>query len=328
MTLPAKTAKFHRPIIDSGADPYVAMHDGHFYYCFVEETAKDVIYIARASRLEDIGQATPQAVWGPIHDQPYARNIWAPELHRLDDKWYIYFAADDTPTNVGPEFPDLRMYAIEADNVMGPYRMKGKLAATPDRWAIDGTVLYHPNGKHYFVWSGWKGELTFAEQQLYIAEMANPWTLSGERVMISEAHYDWEMDEWRGRLKKVNEGPQILHQGNRVHIIFSASFSGNDSYCLGQLELVGEDPLDPASWRKFDRPVFTGHGMFLLSDSGDYGWMVYHAAQYPGAGWDRHVRLVAFMWDARGRLKFFRPSQLSPLARARRALGAVLRANR
>jgi GH43 family beta-xylosidase len=336
MSLPPKTAVFKNPIVDSGMDPYVAVHDGYFYYCYVAESAKDVIYIARSETLEDIGKAQPTPVWGPVHDVPYARNIWAPELHRIDGKWYIYFAADDTPTNIGPEFPDLRMYVLEADEVMGPYHMKGKIAANPDRWAIDGTVLYHPSGKRYFVWSGWKGEMTPHQQQLYIAEMSNPWTLTGERVMISQPEYDWEMCEWRGQLKEVNEGPQVLIQGTRVHVIYSASFSGNDSYCLGQLELVGDDPLDPGSWRKFARPIFasqgneagTGHGMFLLSETGDYGWMVYHAARYPGAGWDRHVRMVAFTWDTRGKLRFLRVSRLAPLSVARRALAGILKLSR
>ena len=50
------------------------------------------------------------------------------------------------------------MYVLEGNtqDPTGGYTFKGKIAATTDRWAIDGTVLEHA-GSRYMVWSGWPG---------------------------------------------------------------------------------------------------------------------------------------------------------------------------
>jgi GH43 family beta-xylosidase len=327
-TLPGLHAKFKHPVVDSGADPYVASDDHYFYYCYVRESDKTEIYINRANHLEDVGKTAAITVWARTENQPYSHNIWAPELHHLDGKWYIYFAAGDTPVDIGAAFPHHRMYVLESTSgPLGPYQMRGKISTPDDHWAIDGTILDHTNGHRYFVWSGWKNR-SGEDQQLYIACMANPWTLEGERVMISQPEHDWEL-----RGLAVNEGPQVLRQGNRVHIIYSASWSITDEYCLGQLDLNGDDPLNPSAWIKQPEPVFkksanivgVGHACFLLSPDGRYGWMVFHAARHPGAGWDRQVRLAAFTWDSLGKLRFLRTDRTLPVISAYRSLAAILK---
>ena len=72
-----------------------------------------------------------------------------------------------------------------ADPLAGEWRMKGKAADATDRWAIDATV-FEEGTRLYMVWSGWEGEVNGA-QNLYIAEMADPWTVKGPRVKISVA---------------------------------------------------------------------------------------------------------------------------------------------
>ena len=44
----------------------------------------------------------------------------------------------------------------------------------------DGAVIQKDDGSLYFVWSGWPGT-TDGQQNLYIAPMSNPYTISGER---------------------------------------------------------------------------------------------------------------------------------------------------
>ncbi|MFA6293928.1 MAG: family 43 glycosylhydrolase [Victivallales bacterium] len=72
--------------------------------------------------------------------------------------------------------------------------------------------------------------------------------------------------------------------------------------------LVGENPLDPENWRKKKKTVFAGtadvispgHASFTQSPDGTEDWIVYHTAKYPGAGWNREVRIQRFTWDKRG----------------------------
>jgi GH43 family beta-xylosidase len=186
----------------------------------------------------------------------------------------------------------------------------GRIAAPSDRWAIDATVLVL--GKRmFFVWSGWEGERN-VRQDIYIAPMSNPWTVSGGRVLISRPEHTWEKV---GR-PAVNEGPTALQRGGKTFIVYSASGSWTDGYCLGLLEFVGKDPLKTASWRKHRAPVFAptagvfgpGHASFTTSPDGREDWIVYHAAKRRGSGWDRNIRMQRFTWDAEGRPHFGRPT--------------------
>ena len=182
-----------------------------------------------------------------------------------------------------------------------PFVLKSKLAAPEDRWAIDGTVLEMPNGKLYFIWSGWRGTENVA-QSLYIAPMSNPWTISGNRVRISRPEYSWEKN-WL----PINEGPETLWHGNKLFVIYSASAFWTD-YCLGQLTWTGGDVMDPKSWVKSPVPVFSGtasvhgpgHCSFVQSPDDKEDWIIYHALIDPGSSHQRDVRIQPFSWNKDG----------------------------
>jgi GH43 family beta-xylosidase len=291
---------FTNPIVTSGADPWVIRWEKQYYYCF---SRNDRVYVSRAGSLVDIGRGTEAAVWTPPPKGAYSKELWAPELHRLGDRWYIYVAADNGDN------ANHRMYVLEgsARDPQSRFRLRGKIAAKTDRWAIDGTVGMI-NGHLYFVWSGWEGKEN-VRQDLYIAAMIDPWTITGERACLAVPEYSWEKlgPQWAGKgfPGGVLEGPEFLIHGGRTHIIYSANGSWTDDYCLGQLTFTGGNPLDRASWRKMDKPVFSrtdkvfgpGHACFLQTADGREDWIVYHAAKRKGSGWDRNVRAQPFGWD-------------------------------
>jgi GH43 family beta-xylosidase len=301
----ASAATFTNPIAEQGQDPWVTIHERSFYYCYAQDNS---IRIKSATRLHRIDEGEPAIVWTAPKSGPFSKNIWAPELHRIDGRWYLYFAADDGDNR------NHRMFVLrsEADNPLGPYTFMGKIADASNRWAIDGTVFLAPNGYRYFIWSGWPGE-TNGQQNLYIAPMSDPLTISGERILISEPTLPWETTSD----PKVNEGPQILRRGENVHIIFSAGGSWTDDYCLGRLTLTGDDPLAPGAWTKHPKPVFAktglvlgpGHASFihLKNADGPADWIVYHAARKKGSGWVRDIRLQPFTWDAQDSPDFGEP---------------------
>lgn len=290
------------PIAPEGADPWVTYQEGFYYYCY---SRNNKIWVTRAPKLQEAVQRRGKAIWEPPPGQPYSKELWAPELHFLNGKWYVYFAADDGRNE------NHRMYILESEteDALGKYIFRGKIAAPLDKWAIDGTVMVY-EGQMYFIWSGWAGDEN-VQQNLYIAPMKNPTTISGNRVLISKPEYDWETV---GN-PLINEGPEVLRKDDRVFIIYSASGSWTDSYCLGQLTLAGENPLDPTGWKKRKTPVFAGtanvispgHASFTKSPDGTEDWIVYHAAKYPGAKWNRNVRMQRFAWDIEGNPSFGSP---------------------
>lgn len=278
-------------ILTAGADPWVIHHDGQFIW---SQSHDNGVAIRRAETLAGLAEATPELLWKAPESGPYSKEIWAPELHFYQGHWYIYVAADDGDNH------NHRMIVLHADSLLGPYAFAGKLKLTPDRWAIDGTLVPF-GGKLYFIWSGWEGDENTA-QHLYICPMADPLTPSGERVRISSPEFDWEKrgSGGPGKLPTINEGPQTLERNGTLHIIYSAAGSWCDDYCLGRLTLApSSDPLDPSAWQKHPEPVFEktesifgpGHCSFVDNT------LVYHTARVSGSGWDRVVRAQPFTWD-------------------------------
>jgi GH43 family beta-xylosidase len=306
-------------LVETGADPWVIKHKNAYYYCYCIDDR--VLAVNKALRLADIGLET-KIVWAADDDDPLSEEVWAPELHRINNKWYIYFTAGKADAH--------RMYVLESitDDPQGEYTFKGKISDSTDRWAIDGTVIKIKD-QDYFVWSGWERN-TDGRQNLYIANMKNPWTISGKRHCISRAEYDWELatvpDELRGPNARlpfyaINEAPQALRNGEKLYIIFSASHTVTGSYCLGQLSYKGGDPLHKQSWHKHPEPVFCktdklvspGHASFM-EDEGDY-LIIYHTTKYANAGFDRQVLAQRFDWRADGSPNFgspLLPASLTP----------------
>ena len=299
----APTNTFTNPIATRGADPWLIQHGGNYFYC---QSRGGSVSVSKSERLVDIGKSRGMRVWTPPRGTAHSQELWAPELHYLRGKWFIYVAADDGDN------ANHRMFVLEgtSQNPQEPFVFRGALHTPTNRWAIDGTVLQMPGDKLYFVWSGWEGAQNIA-QNLYIAPMKDPLTISGERVCISRPEFDWEKRE----TPLVNEGPEALWHGDRLFIIYSASGSWADHYCLGQLAWTGGNVLDPKSWVKKPTPAFAGtdkvispgHASFVKSRDGTEDWIVYHAARFRGAGWNRQVQIQRFTWNPDGSPKFGEP---------------------
>jgi GH43 family beta-xylosidase len=320
---------FTNPLLQNGADPWVISFDGSYY--FMATTGRNLT-IWKTSDITDLRGAKKKVVWTPPATGPYSHEIWAPELHRFDGKWYLYFAADGGNNNTH------RIFALEnsaKDPLEGDWVFKGKVADATDKWAIDPTAFENA-GRRYFLWSGWEGD-TNGRQVIYMAEMSNPWTISSPRVMLSYPKYGWErvygsLHKPNGPRVEVNEGPEILQHDDKIFVTYSASGCWTDDYELGMLEANADaDLLNAKSWKKFDHPVFKqdpkagvfgpGHNGFFKSPDGKEDWIIYHAnpMSEAGCGGARSPRIQKFTWNADGTPDFGKPvSTNTPLAKPSR----------
>jgi GH43 family beta-xylosidase len=308
---------FTNPIFASGADPWITQKDGFYYYA---SSSGSRLTIRKAKNIAEMKTAEQKIIWTPPTGTSYSREIWAPELHFVQGKWYMYFAADDGK-NINH-----KMYVVEnpsADPTEGTWEFKGKVSDPSDKWAIDGSVFEY-QGQLYMIWSGWEGDEN-GQQNIYIAKMKNPWTIDGNRAKISSPTYNWETI---GDLNNpndvphvnVNEGPVALIHKGKLFIIYSASGCWTDTYCLGMLTFTGKkDLLDPSVWKKNPLPVFSqkpesgvyapGHNSFFVSPDGKENWILYHANAAPGQGCGRYrsPRAQKFTWNKDGSPDFGEP---------------------
>ncbi|MFI5070160.1 MAG: family 43 glycosylhydrolase [Terriglobales bacterium] len=307
------SSTFTNPLLPTGPDPWVELRDGVYYYM---NTTGTNLTLWRTRNMADLKSADKKVVWTPPSSGPYSHDIWAPEIHFLAGKWYIYFAADVMRNQTH------RIWVVEnasADPFQGEWTLKGKVSDASDKWAIDPSV-FEDQGRLYEIWSGWADDQN-GTQSIYIARMKNPWTVEGPRARLSTPEYPWEkVGDVDQKIQPgdpphidVNEGPEILKHGDKIFLVYSGSACWTDYYALGMLEATsGSDLMNPASWKKSSKPVFQqsaeagvyapGHNSFFKSPDGKEDWLIYHANSLPGQGCGAHrsPRIQRFTWNADG----------------------------
>src|SRR5690625_7653816 len=76
------------------ADPCVLRH-GDEYFFTASHPEYDRIILRRAAHLDDLQSAEEVTIWRRHEDGPQSHLIWAPEIHRIDDAWYIYYRSEE-----------------------------------------------------------------------------------------------------------------------------------------------------------------------------------------------------------------------------------------
>lgn len=299
--------QFNNPLALQRADPFVVKADDGFYYFIATVPEYDRIEIRKSKTINDIKDATPVVVWRKKSQGPMGNHIWAPELHRIDGKWYIYFAAGSAEHRWA-----IRMYALSnpsTDPTQGQWKEEGQVKSNVDKFSLDATT-FEFKGQRYKIWTDRASE-TVMNTGLFIAKMSSPTTLDAKQVVISQPEYDWEIKGHR-----VNEGPAVLIRNGKIFVAFSASAT-DSNYAIGLLWAdQNSDLLDPKSWNKLPEPVFytnpkfnrygPGHNSFTVAEDGKTDIMIYHARDYKDISGEplydpnRHTRARVINWKKDG----------------------------
>ncbi len=304
----SKILKYNEPWILQRADPYILRSDDGSYYFTASVPEYDRIILRKADSLEGLKDAAEAEIWHKHESGPQSIHIWAPELHFLFGKWYIYYAGGDRD-----DIWAIRPYGLEctgSDPVNDGWIERGIMRSARDdefsfrAFSLDATV-FESGGRHYYIWAEKVG-VGKQISNLYIAEMENGYTLKTVQVLLTTPDYDWER---RGFW--VNEGPAVISRNGKIFVTYSASDTGTD-YCMGMLTAdESADLLDPLSWKKERYPVLSssaehtvygpGHNSFT-TDSDGKDILVYHARTEteiigdPLYNPNRHTMLMPIRW--------------------------------
>lgn len=302
------TVKYNEPWILQRADPYVYKHTDGKYYFTASVPAYDAIVLRCSDTLAGLAQAEEKVLWTKHESGPMSKHIWAPEIHFLYGKWYIYYAGGEMEAEW-----EIRPYVLECqgeDPMTDEWIEKGKMRRAKDdefsfeAFSLDATV-FENKGRWYYIWAEKVG-VGKQISNLYIAEMENGYTLKTVQVMLTTPDYDWERHGFW-----VNEGPGIIKHDGKIYMTYSASETGIQ-YCVGMLSADEDaDLLDPKSWTKERYPVLTtneekgiygpGHNSFTKDEEGN-DIIVYHARTEaeivgnPLYNPNRHAMLMKIKW--------------------------------
>jgi GH43 family beta-xylosidase len=304
------TVRYTNPIAEQRADPHVYRHTDGYYYFTATVPEYDRIVMRRATTLQGLSTAAERVIWRKHATGEMGAHIWAPEIHFIDGKWYIHFAAGRAE-----DIWAIRPYVLEssaANPLDGPWIERGQIQPPRSSFSLDATTFVH-NGVRYLAWAEYAGN----NSNIYLARMVNPWTYTGTPVMISTPTHAWETRGYR-----VNEGPAVIIRNGRVFMTYSASAT-DANYAVGLLTAsANSNLLNAASWTKSPNPVLAsnsrtgqwgpGHNSFTVAEDGS-DVIVYHSRNYErylGNGYDplsdpnRRTRVQKVYWNADGTPNF------------------------
>jgi GH43 family beta-xylosidase len=307
-----------KPFVLERADPWVYKHTDGYYYFTGSVPGYQSIEVRRATSLEGLETGERVLVWHAHDTGKQSQLIWAPEIHFIHGKWYIYYAASDD-AEIRDQEHHHRMFVIEntAETPMNDQWVeKGQVITQFESFSLDATVFEHKNDL-YYVWAQQDPRIP-GNSNLYISKMANPWTLKGKQVLLSIPEYSWERIGF-----KVNEGPAAISRNGKVFLTYSASAT-DENYAMGLLWANEDsDLLNGYSWHKAKEPVFVssernhlygpGHNSFTTVDGRDV--LIYHARPEKNKQGDpldnpnRHAHAQFFRWDEQGFPVFGEPGE-------------------
>ncbi|KJD32138.1 alpha-N-arabinofuranosidase [Tamlana nanhaiensis] len=274
----AQNDTFDNPLAEKRADPWVFKTDEGVYYLIATVPEYNQIVLRQSQTINGLKTAEEKVIWTKHKTGDMGNHIWAPELHKVNGKWYIYFAA--APAE---DLWKIRMWALSTDHkdpMKGKWKEEGQIKTKNDSFSLDATSFEH-NDKRYLIWAQRVGDGT----ALILSEMLNPTTLTGPEVILTRPEFSWERVKYN-----VNEGPAVIKKNGKIFVTFSASAT-NHNYCVGLLWADDKaDLLNENNWQKSPSPVFytnadvkrygPGHNSFTTSENGEDIIMIYHARDY------------------------------------------------
>ena len=313
---PRRATAIVNPLVRQRADAQIFRHTDGNYYMTGSVPEYDRLVLRRSRTIGGLATATEVVLWRHLAKGPMSGFIWAPELHLINGRWIMYFAAG--PSGGGEDVFRIRTYAVACDGndpMTGRWSVLGQLQTPWDSFTLDSTSFVH-RGKRYLAWAQREPGID-TNSNLYIAPLATPLTLAARPARLSVPTLPWEIQGF-----KVNEAPAALERHGRLFLTYSASAT-DARYCMGMLTASADaNIMDPAVWSKSPNPVFAsspehgvwgpGHNSFTVDERGR-DLLVYHARDYRDIKGDplfdpnRHTRVQPIHYRQDGTPDFGMP---------------------
>lgn len=240
----------------------------------------DRIIMHKAERFEDMFvNCENKVIYQSNADDETYGFLWAPELHFVDGKWYIYTSCQMSDEN---QIKHVIVLEAKTDSPYDGFKFCAHI--NRDVFAIDPS-FYKDNdsGKMYICCS----EVVEGKGQvLTIQEMKSPSEPVGERMIIAVSELAWENAN-AGRPKIVEGGYFVKSPNGRLFILYSANGCWSDDYAVGLLEYKGGEMVCAESWEKFLEPIVKksggkfgpGHATFFYSPDKTELWICHHCVE-------------------------------------------------
>ncbi len=283
------------------ADPIVIFDQGYYY-----------AFGTRDTRVYQCFRSPNLTTWTRLNDAfvpesgSWSRSgLYAPDIQKIGDKWYLYYTATDTAF----EGNRCQMGVAISDNVYGPYKQFVGVNANGEDITLDTPSFYGMRGHQvldanvlqdgdklymYFSYDTKTGTAgsKFMEMskdkyaaEIWAVELKDPvtWNLDTITPLCSPGYerYDsptrtisWEVQsKVEGPGYGILEGPFVIKRDGKYILTYSANLYTHDCYAIGYA--VSDRPLGP-----FVKPNDGYMSNMLLGVPGEQG--TYIANRYKG----------------------------------------------
>jgi len=300
-------------------DPAI-FKDGDCYYIFSTDCEVDTkelkpgIQIRRSKDLinwEWVGYAL-DGIPADAKEWTAATNLWAPEVVKFGDDYYLYYSASQFGTNIS------YIGLAKSKSVTGPYISQGEVFKTKSKDtarfgtapnAIDANIFFSKEGDHWMVYGSFFGGIYVSQIDPKTGKLVNygegdliarrssdvDSAIEGPYIIYNEdfdkyylfVSYDSLFKDYNIRVGRSNNitGPYLDSQGN----------------CMTDIELnpqsrVGNKIVGSYSFASGDGWKMPGHNSVL--QDGDDCYIVHHARGGKDPKWSYlHVRRILWSDD-------------------------------
>lgn len=238
------------------ADPFILL-DGNVYYAYGTHSDRGIeVYKSyNLKEWEYVGLALDKT--GSYGDKWF----WAPEVYKINGKYYMYYSADEHICVATSDHPD------------GPFRQQVMKPMLESEKAIDNSLFIDDDGTPYLFFVRFNDG-----NNIWVAELEKDLMTLKLNTLHPCIHVS---QPWEKALGRVNEGPFVIKRNGVYYLTYSANDFRSPDYgigCATTTNIMG-------TWTKYaDNPVFqkpvglvgVGHHALFTDKNGKLR-VVFHA---------------------------------------------------
>ena len=244
-------------------DPQVYAENGTYYIVGTDDASSCKVSVCYYTK--DFINYTKETIYNPLKfsgcwEDKTNPTIYAPEMYKVDDKYYLYYSAIEESTG------ERRNSVVWADSPLGPYQpiVTGEVdglhnalfAYDESSSVLDSTLFVDDNGDMYMYYS----QYINGAQRIFGYKLKSPYQadFSTRKLIVSPGTLNNESDTkvlnwecYRTKSTPIAEGPFMLKSKDKYYMTYSVNGCWNKYYNV--CYAVSDSPLG-----LFEKPYIEG----------------------------------------------------------------------
>jgi len=264
-------------------DPFIMLHEGTYYAYGTLSNDGIAVFVSDDLRIWQVPSEAPAGLALRKSDVWADRWFWAPEVYHVNEKFYMYYSADE------------HICVATSDSPLGPFTQEVLKPMIEDEKCIDNSLFIDDDGKPYLFFDRFNDGLNIWMAELEDDLMTLKTETMAKCINVSQA---WE-EVW----PRVNEGAFVIKHNNTYYMTYSANSYESPFYGIG----FATASSITGPWIKYDQnPILqkpgelvgVGHSAMFTDKDGNLR-IVFHAHNNKERIHPRHMYISTVRFENR-----------------------------